>query len=237
MTARIVSFFTLALVSLWGWGAKPALAQDNVVVVELFTSQGCSACPPADALLGELAGREDVIALALHVDYWDYIGWADTFADPAFTARQHGYSRAAGSTVVYTPQMVVDGFEHVAGYRPMSVADLIRAHSEVTKPVAITVSRADAGFRVEAETDLPQGTAIEVHLVGYLPHAQVDIARGENAGHQTEHYNVVRSWQVVTTWDAAGTFAMQVEPEADLPHVVLFQAAGSGPILGAARLD
>ena len=102
----------------------PGAAQDSPVVVELFTSQGCAACPPADALLGELARHEDVIALALHVDYWDYIGWEDVFARPEFTQRQHAYGHAAGSTVVYTPQMIVGGQERVVGVRPMAVADL-----------------------------------------------------------------------------------------------------------------
>jgi len=218
-------------------GAEVEAEAAALALVELFTSQGCSSCPPADALLGELAGRDDVIALALHVDYWDYIGWADTFAAPAFTARQQGYSRAVGSTVVYTPQMVIDGAEQVAGYRPMSVADLIGAHSAVENPVSVQVRRDGAVFDVAAETDLPVGTAIDVHVVGYLPHARVEIERGENAGHTSDHYNIVRSWQVVATWDAAGQFLMQVEPEADLPHVVLFQGSGNGPILGAARLD
>src|SRR6056297_1329329 len=104
MTQSFGIFCAAALASF----TAPALA-DDPVVVELFTSQGCSSCPPADAMLGELAERDDVIPLALHVDYWDYIGWADIFADPAYTRRQKGYAHATGQRMVYTPQMVIDG--------------------------------------------------------------------------------------------------------------------------------
>ena len=89
--------------------SDPAIAQDQPVVVELFTSQGCSSCPPADALLHELAARDDVVALAMHVDYWDYIGWKDVFGNPAHSARQRAYAKAGNRRMVYTPQMIVNG--------------------------------------------------------------------------------------------------------------------------------
>ncbi len=120
-----------AATGLWAVCAVAAFAQgtDNPVVVELFTSQGCSSCPPADAILGDLAGRDDVIALALHVDYWDYIGWKDTFADPSYTKRQRAYARVAGARNIYTPQMVVGGMDHLVGVRPMELSDLIERHN------------------------------------------------------------------------------------------------------------
>ncbi len=217
-----------------------AHAQDNAVVVELFTSQGCSACPPADRMLGELAERDDVIALALHVDYWDYIGWADTFASPQFTQRQQSYGRVAGSAVVYTPQMIIAGQDHVVGYRPMSVADLIAEHASTPDPIAITISAASAGGYMVAATTIAQADMpemIEVHLVAYSPHEEVEIMRGENAGRHASHYNVVRSWAVVAEWDGRAPFSANLAPESDLPHAVLFQAANHGPILGAAKLD
>lgn len=95
--------------------APAASADEKTVVVELFTSQGCSSCPPADALLAELDKSADVIALALHVDYWDYIGWKDSFADPENTERQRGYARAAKARSIFTPQMVIGGVDHVIG--------------------------------------------------------------------------------------------------------------------------
>ena len=116
------------------WAATPlvtaqaASANEKTVVVELFTSQGCSSCPPADALLAELDKSADVIALALHVDYWDYIGWKDSFADPGNTERQRGYAHAAAATSIYTPQMVIGGLDHVIGYKPMDVANTVQKH-------------------------------------------------------------------------------------------------------------
>ena len=108
------------------FAATAGSAQDKpVVVVELFTSQGCSSCPPADALLDRLSSRNNVLALSLHVDYWDYIGWKDKFASPAHTARQQAYARAAGRRSVYTPQMIINGLDDVAGTAPMDVADMI----------------------------------------------------------------------------------------------------------------
>ncbi|MBF9041743.1 DUF1223 domain-containing protein [Rhodobacterales bacterium HKCCE4037] len=216
----------------------PALA-DGPVVVELFTSQGCSSCPPADALLAELAGREDVIALALHVDYWDYIGWPDTFADPAYTARQNGYAHAAGSTVVYTPQMVIGGVDHVVGTRPMEVADRINAQRASDQPVTVEAEPTDGGWLVravwtESSGDMPR---MVVQVVGYMPMQEVEITRGENAGLTTEYYNIVQSWRVAGEWSEPAPFETEVTAAGDMPHVVIVQASGFGEILGAARLD
>lgn len=217
--------------------SMPALA-DDIVVVELFTSQGCSSCPPADRMLGELAGRDNIIALALHVDYWDYIGWADTFADPAFTQRQHDYGRAAGSTVVYTPQIVVDGQSHVIGTRSMEVADTISLHRDAPNPVSVRVAGGSDGWQVSADwVGDGQPPAMTVQLVTYSPSEDVEIAYGENAGLSTTYHNVVRSWQVVSEWSGASEFQAQVSRLADLPHVIIVQAAESGPIFGAALLD
>ena len=136
-------------------GMTAGLAQaGGPVVVELYTSQGCSSCPPADAFLArELANRDDVIALALHVDYWDYIGWKDDFADPQHTDRQRDYARAAGQRTIYTPQMIIAGKDHVIGSHPAEVKKLIRAHASAAFPLAILVRRRSrcrwktAGFR------------------------------------------------------------------------------------------
>ena len=108
--------------------APLARAQGSPVVVELFTSQGCSSCPPADALLRKLAEEEDVIALALHVDYWDYLGWKDSFATPKFTARQRAYAKKARSRSIYTPQMVVQGEDRVVGNDAEMVLARISEH-------------------------------------------------------------------------------------------------------------
>jgi len=220
--------------------ATGALAEgrDGPVVVELFTSQGCAACPPADALLGELSMRDDVIALALHVDYWDYIGWEDVFATPEFTQRQHAYGHAAGSTVVYTPQMIVGGRDRVVGVRPMTVADLIQAHRAAPDPVTLSVEAGEGGYHVEAVAHMPPPRpAMLVQLVGYMAHAEVPIERGERAGSVGEHYNVVTSWQVVGEWNGSAPFSFTIAQAPDRPHAVIVQEAGHGAILGAARID
>ncbi|MEL6315991.1 MAG: DUF1223 domain-containing protein, partial [Pseudomonadota bacterium] len=123
-----------------GWAA-PAAA-DTPVVVELFTSQGCSSCPPADALLHELAKRDDVIALALHVDYWDYIGWKDEFAHPDYAKRQRGYAIEAGRRSVYTPQMIINGVTDIVGARPMELSKAIAEHAAAPKALDLTLDRA-----------------------------------------------------------------------------------------------
>lgn len=233
MTQRFGMICAMAL----GVAATPALA-DDPVVVELFTSQGCSACPPADELLAQLAERDDVIALALHVDYWDYIGWADTFANPAFSQRQQSYGRAAGSTVVYTPQMVIGGVDHVIGNRTMEVADAIAAHRAIANPVSVEALASAGGWIVTAAwVGDGQAPAMVVQVVTVSPMEAVEITRGENAGLSTEYHNIVRSWQVVAEWSGATEFEAQVMPSNEMPHVVIFQSDGFGAILGAAWLD
>ncbi len=233
MTRSLTTICALTL----GLATAPALA-DGPVVVELFTSQGCSACPPADELLGQLAGRDDVIALALHVDYWDYIGWADTFATAAFTQRQHGYGQAARSNVVYTPQMVVGGVDHVVGNRPMDVADTIAAHRAAPNPVTVEADATSDGWQVRAVwVGSGQAPSMVVQVVTYSPMEEVEITRGENAGLSTQYYNVVRSWQVVSDWSGAAPFEALVMPSADMPHVVIVQSDAFGAILGALQLN
>ena len=215
-----------------------AAAAQGPVVVELFTSQGCSNCPPVDALLGELAEHEDVIALALHVDYWDYIGWADTFADPAFAARQHGYARAAGSTVVYTPQLVIGGQAQMIGHQPMAVFGEIVAHVEAPDPVALELTRAGEGYVLQAQMRGPAPDGIMlIHLVRYTPFEIVDIRRGENANQALEYHNIVRDWQVVAEWDGQDDITVELAQTGPEPHVVIVQQATHGPILAAARLE
>ena len=122
----------------------------RLVVVELYTSQGCSSCPPADKFLHDLAKRDDVLALGLHVDYWDYIGWKDIFGDPAFSERQRAYARAGNRRSVYTPQMIIQGQEHVVGNHPMDVSELIVRHK--ARPAHVTLD-------VQADGETAQVTA------------------------------------------------------------------------------
>ena len=210
----------------------------DLVVVELFTSQGCAACPPADEMVAELATHDDVLALSLHVDYWNYLGWADTFSHSAFTERQYAYGHAAGSTMVYTPQLIVGGIDPVMGARAMEVVDLIAAHRNAPRPVTFEVQPAASGVIVSAvwvgDSAAPE---MMVQLVRYSAHEVVDITRGENAGRVAEYHNVARQWQVISEWSGRNTFAAEIPLDPNLEEAIIVQVAGHGPILGAARLD
>ncbi len=212
-----------------------AQAEDNPVVVELYTSQGCSSCPPADAYLHEkLAGRDDVIALALHVDYWDYIGWKDIHANPEYTKRQHSYARAAGHRSVYTPQMIVNGQDHVVGSHPDKVEKLIKAHKAKAPPVDLSVTRRANRLYIEAEAHSP--ASMQVHIVRYKPVEKVSIKRGENAGKILSYANIVNDWKTAKDWNGRSELAFDIRVKGDAPIVVLIQKAEGGPILASARI-
>jgi len=211
-----------------------AAAQEGPVVIELYTSQGCSACPPADAILQDLAKRDDVIALALHVDYWDYIGWKDIFASPAFTARQQAYARAANATTVYTPQMIVNGVDRMIGSRPMQVMDSLQNHGRTGLLFDVRLTR--RGSRVMINAASGQGGDYVVQLVRYTPEETVAIQRGENAGRNLSYANIVTSWDVIGQWDGQSELALEADAAGDSPVVVIVQQSTSGPIVGAAQL-
>ncbi|WP_413717094.1 DUF1223 domain-containing protein [Silicimonas sp. MF1-12-2] len=230
MRSRLLTLVAAAWTALGG-----AAAADGPVVVELFTSQGCSSCPPADKILAEIAERDDIIALALHVDYWDYIGWKDLFAKPAFTLRQRAYAHAAGERSIYTPQMIVGGVDHVVGTKPMKLAERIAAHADAADAVSVRLSRSGDRVSIEARAEGRVPTGMVVQLVTYTPKATVEIGRGENAGRRLSYHNIVRDWVEVGTWDGRGVFKSDVRVSADMPVAVLVQARDAGPILGAAK--
>ena len=211
-----------------------AVAENGPVVVELYTSQGCSSCPPADAMLHDLAKRDDVIALALHVDYWDYIGWKDVFGRPENTARQHAYARAANATTVYTPQMVIGGVDHVIGSRPMQVMDAVQAQSRRGYLFDVTLTRQGNYVRIIAPAGARGDYAVQ--LVRYTPQATVAISRGENAGRDLSYANIVTAWDVIGRWNGQSALALDVEASGDSPVVVIVQQSTDGPIVGAAQL-
>lgn len=222
-------------VALWAAFGGVAVAE-GPVVVELFTSQGCSSCPPAESIMGEIANRDDVIALSLHVDYWDYIGWKDIFAKPEFTKRQRAYARALGQRSVYTPQMVVGGTDHLIGSKPMKLAEQIERHIDAPKAVGVKLTRTGERVQIVATARGPVPTGMVVQLVTYTPEARVEIKRGENAGRTLNHYNIARDWVVVGTWDGRSDYTGAVRVPASTPVVVLVQEKNAGAILGAERL-
>lgn len=215
-----------------------APAQADPVVVELYTSQGCSSCPPADALLAELAENEDVIALALHVDYWDFIGWPDTFAQSAFGERQKDYARQAGARSVFTPHMVVGGTQHIAGARPMALVDQVRAQLEAPSWVRFSQASSLEGPVVMGMTEAAFDAPVDLILVTYVEKETVAIAHGENAGRTITYTHIVQDWRALQEWDGAETLTLRLpEGESDVHRVLLAQAKGPGAILGALRLD
>lgn len=235
---KLLAAATVAFALLSPMAAK---AQTNPVVIELFTSQGCSSCPPADALMVELAERDDVIPLALHVDYWDYIGWKDRFADPAYTKRQKGYAHMGGRRMVYTPQMIVNGVHDVVGARAMELADLIVEHKGVRDRARVQSSMQGntARIRIEPLPSLPDGI-MDVHLVRYTVEQSVKITKGENAGRTIRYVNTVDAWDVLAEWDGDAPVEVQTTVSGERPAVVLVQHRGKngpGPIVAAARLQ
>lgn len=222
----------LALGLTLGGLTGPARADGPLVVVELFTSQGCSSCPPADALLEELVEWPHVLPLALHVDYWDYIGWPDTFADPAFTDRQKDYARAADSRVIYTPQIVIGGQEVLERVDPMKLAKIIHRHAAEPALVKITVSDREVVLHRDGAAMNP----LVIQRVDYLPGETVEITAGENAGRAPFYANVVRHWEVLSVWDGQADLILTLPERAGLKTVILAQENGPGPIRAAARV-
>ena len=217
----------LATLALLGLSAL-ANASSRPAVIELFTSQGCSSCPPADAYVGKLSSRPDVIALAFHVSYWDDLGWRDRFALTEAVDRQNVYARNLRRASVYTPQLIVDGLDDSAG----SNARLAAAADAV--PVAVTL--ADRDLQVEIGTN-PHFSAGDVILVSYLRHAVSQVGRGENAGRKLEEFNIVRSIHKLGQWrgDSARFSVSLASLPADATDVaVLVQGAGQSAIMGAA---
>lgn len=199
------------------------------VVVELFQSQGCSSCPPADAVLNTLAARTDVIALNFAVTYWDRLGWKDTFAKPAYTDRQWDYARAAGRGNVATPQMIVGGRIAVLGSRPAEVETAITQVRSVYNGPAMTIS----GNTVTIGT-AKTGARATLWLVHYDPRTiEVAIRAGENGGRTIPHRNIVRDLKAIGIWTGqAGSFTLPRAP-AGLRTAVLLQAVEGGPIIAA----
>ncbi len=188
------------------------LFADPRAVVELFTSQGCSSCPPADKMLGELAKDPSLVALSLPIDYWDYLGWKDTLADSRFSARQKAYSHMRGDRKVYTPQVVVNGVTHVLGSDRAGIEAAVastQARQGVMK-VPVRVTRDGGHLNVSVAASANQRG--EVWICAISKAVPITINRGENRGHQVIYHNVVRNVLKVGDWNgAAGNWTVPLE--------------------------
>lgn len=213
-------------------------------VVELFTSQGCSSCPPADKFLHTLAERDDVLALAFHVDYWDYLGWEDTLATPANTRRQYAYRETLGNRSPYTPQAVVNGVRHFVGSRGSEVeAGLMQGKQELYVPV--TATKNDMHLRIEVGEVAPLSAPAVMTIAYFRSHTEVAVERGENRGRTLSYVNAVTAMDTISTW--SGEAVTKEMPLAELNKhdadncAVLIQKTdlngAPGAILGAAVLN
>ena len=211
-------------------------------VVELFTSQGCSSCPPADKLFNTLADRTDILTLSFNVDYWDYLGWKDTLASPDNSQRQRNYAAARGDGQVYTPQAVIDGMTHVTGSNESAIDAAIDSAGPLKVPIALASTGDSVTVNIGAAPGMPHAT---LWLVMYDRAITVPVRRGENTGKTITYANVVKKLRPIAMWKGE---PMSVDlPKSEMTQAkagrcaVLLQteAAGGlpGPILGAATIN
>ena len=213
-------------------------AAKSPVVVELFTSQGCSSCPPAEAYMRDLAKRQDVIGLEYHVDYWDYIGWKDKFADPAFTGRQRSYVRAMRSRYAYTPQMVINGRTHAVGSDRRKVEGIIRESREEQPDGPEVVLRRQGQTLKISVGAAPASGAYDVVFVTYDKSHETKVRRGENRGRTLVNANVVRVLTVVGPWSGQPVdYSVSLAgKKGDGGCAVIVQKRNHGHVVAAARI-
>jgi hypothetical protein len=238
-SARFTKSLALTIFAVMATASTARAAEPVRGVVELFTSQGCSSCPPADRYVAELAKDPGLVVLSWPVDYWDYIGWKDTFASPAFTARQKGYAASWQSGEVYTPQAVIDGVTHAVGNDRDRVQEAIEAHGT---SIAATVTIADRDGKIGIDITPKGGVsgAATLWLLRVLRIANVAIGRGENKGRSVTYTNVVREAIAVGQWSGGAAHFDAARPKLGEGEglVALLQAgtaAKPGPILAAAK--
>lgn len=223
----------------------PAQATDPRAVVELFTSQGCSSCPPADRLMGELSKDPSIVALSMPIDYWDYLGWKDTLADSRFSARQRAYSHVRGDRDVYTPQAVINGSVHVIGSDRSSIENAIgeteKTSGVMSVPVSMSVTGRQINVSVAASRNGPVAMHGEVWICSVSKAVPISIGRGENRGREITYYNVVRNLLKVGDWNGtpdSWTVPLENISRDGVDAAAVYVQDGNrdrpGPMLGAA---
>jgi len=219
--------------------ARPALAAvKRPVIVELFTSQGCSSCPPADAYFKALKDQPDVVALSYHVDYWDYLGWRDTLGSPECSQRQYDYAKSRGDKNVYTPQTIINGGGHFVGSQRARVSsgiDVARSETE-TNWVDMEMTHNNTDISISIPTGNPISEAT-LWLMAFTPHVSTEIKKGENAGHTVDYFNVVRKMVPAGMWHGEAAKIVlpkgSVVPESCKGWVALLQEGTVGRVIGA----
>jgi hypothetical protein len=221
-------------------GAVAADAVPRPVVVELYTSEGCSSCPAAEAYIGELAQRSDVLALAFHVDYWDDLGWRDRFALPEAVTRQRAYAKTLRLSSIYTPQAVVDGIGNFVGSDRSSIGSEL-GRKRIGVPVALAThgDTISVDLTAQLSADAANAQPNDVLLIAYQRTAESSIKRGENAGRTIKEFNIVRALRRLGPWDGTTQryeLPLKRIPEGSTDVAVLIQQPGQGSIIGAATL-
>ncbi len=229
-----VRLFVLSLTSLTLWGcskgnAAPTPAGHGLQIVELFQSQGCSSCPPANANVIALANRSDVLTLSWQVTYWDYLGWKDSFAQADFTQRQHAYARALGHNGVWTPQVVINGRGDVVGADPAELGRALNRFGRGGDAVNVALNEGKVAISGAA----PANAA--VYLVRFDPRVlQVPIRAGENGGRTLPHRNIVRELTLLGSYTGnMHEWTLPKSRQAGLRTAILVQAGDAGPIIAA----
>lgn len=235
--------FVASLAVVWALAAGSQVAQAadaDLVVVELFTSQGCNSCPPADAFLRELTQDEDVLALSFPVDYWDYLGWKDTLADPANTERQSAYRQTMGLRQMYTPQMVIQGQREGVGSRTRDIQSKISAvQNGGASKAGVTIAATSDGFDITVAPKANGAADATVWLIYFDAVHEVAVTGGENSGRTLRYHNVVQDMVALGEW--SGQQKTYSIPGAqgggeNKKCAVLVQSNGAGPILAAAMM-
>jgi hypothetical protein len=229
----------LGLVALAAGHALPAAAQEAApVVVELYTSQGCNSCPPADAFMGELVRQPGVIALSFHVDYWNYLGWHDPFSNKKFTYRQKEYAMSLRQTGVYTPQMVIQGKRGEVGSDRKSVTQAIAEARKAKLGVTVLLEKLGGGKLRATVSAAAEAKGASVYLALFDRRHATKIPRGENEGKTLTNYHVVREWKKLGQFEGEkAEFSITAAGEKGEKRsgaVVIVQQGKGGPILGAA---
>ncbi|TCT11805.1 hypothetical protein EDC22_103117 [Tepidamorphus gemmatus] len=243
MRFGVLTGLALAAAMLAALPGSASAQPTRIDVVELFTSQGCSSCPEADRILGELARQPSVLALSFSIDYWDYLGWKDTLAQPDFTARQKAYAHARGDRAVYTPQAVVNGLAHAAGSDRKTIEDMIRATGRQldAQRVVLEADRSGDDIVIRAGAGKPPRTgAATIWFVTYEEQRTVEIKRGENRGRTNTYHNVVRHIEAVARWSGETVAVSVPMPRGKGSRCAVILQEGSpeepGAILAAVRL-
>jgi hypothetical protein len=241
--AAALAIAWLALSALPGGGdagQKVQASQDRLTVVELYTSQGCSSCPPADNLLGQLARQSGILALSFHVDYWDYIGWKDPYGSARNSRRQRAYKKSFNRSYVYTPQMVLNGMLEVTGSDATAVLAGIKQAARAPK-VPIGLSWNSAGDLIISVSGSAQPALAAIWLALFDGKIETRVRRGENRGRTITNYNVVRDFQKIGDWNGRPKTltiaAAKLQRHKGRSCAVFLQSEMKGPILGAAAIQ